>query len=313
MSYACRYQARLQRERGALIAAARQVGSEIVAAGTHPFSHWREQKLTPKERYAHLDTTFQQIAHELIIFGCHVHVGIANRDDALQVFNRARAWLSPLLALSANSPFWLGEETGYASYRTELWHRFPMTGPPSAFVDVAEYDRVVEMLVSAGVIRDATNIYWDLRLSPHAPTIEFRVADVCLTVDEAVMMAGLIRGLARTCYEQAQRGETLDTPRPELLRAAHWQAARYGLEGELVDVSAMQKRPAAEVIETFLTFVRPGLEAQGDWEEVAHLTREVLAHGNGARRQREEYARTGRLEEVLDLMVAQTAQGTKGV
>ena len=127
------------------------------------------------------------------------------------------------------------------------------------------------------------------------------------------MMAGLIRGLARTCYAQAQRGEALEAPRPELLRAAHWQAARYGLEGELVDVSARQKRPAAEVIEAFLAFIRPGLEAQGDWEGIASLTRQTLARGNGARRQREEYTRTGRLEDVLDLLVAQTVQGAEGV
>ncbi len=186
--------------RGNVIDAARQNGSRIAAAGTHPSSSWSDQSITPKDRYRKLATDFGQLAHETVIFGCHVHVGLENREVALDVLNRARSQLSPLLALSANSPFWLGEDSDYASFRTLVWSRWPMSGPPLAFESKAEYDDLIAQLISAGLIEDETKIYWDLRPSGRFPTLEFRVADVCMTIDEAVMLAGLIRALARTAY-----------------------------------------------------------------------------------------------------------------
>src|SRR5258707_2046853 len=135
------------------------------------------------------------MSREQIIFGCHVHVGIADREAAIQVMNRARPWLAAILALSANSPFWLGNDTGFASYRTELFQRFPMTGIPHPFASRAEYDELVASLADTGIIDDASNIYWDVRPSSHFETLEFRIADVCITVDEAVMIAGLTRAL----------------------------------------------------------------------------------------------------------------------
>ena len=193
--------AHLVRLRRAVIAAAGRDGSRIAAAGTHPFSHWEAQALTPKPRYFGIADDFQQLAREQIIFGCHVHVGIADRDAATAVMNRARPWLPTLLALSGNSPFWLGLDTGFSSYRTELFGRFPMTGIPHEFASRAEFDDLVASLVAAGVIDDGSKIYWDVRPSSHVETIEFRVADVCTTIDEAVMIAGLCRALARACCE----------------------------------------------------------------------------------------------------------------
>ena len=295
--------------RRTLIRAAAQHADWLGAAGTHPFSDWRAQQTTPKARYQRLSHDFQHLARELVIFGCHVHVSIGNRAAGLAVMNRARVWLAPLLALAASSPFWQGQDTGYASFRTELWGRFPMAGPPVPFASLAEYDALVETLVATESIVDPSNIYWDIRLPARFPTIECRVTDVCLAVDEAVMIAGLTRGLVRTCYEQWAAGVPVVGARPELLRAAHWRAARYGLEGTLIDVAAGRTIPAPQLVEQLLSFVRPALEAAGDWDEVAALVRMTHQRGNGAQRQRAAYQRAGRWEDVVDLIVSETAQG----
>jgi carboxylate-amine ligase len=302
--------AELVRLRRAVIAAAARDGGRVAAAGTHPFSHWREQPITPKARYQGLAADYQQLVRELVIFGCHVHVGLGDREAAIRVMNRARPWLAPLLALAANSPFWLGADTGYASFPTELWGRFPLAGPPLPFASRAEHDALVRALVATGSIADATNVYWDVRLPEKSETIEFRVADICPTIDEMVMLAGLKRALVRTCHERALRDEPFPVVRPELLRAAHWRAARYGLEGALIDAGAERTVPAGELIERLLAFVRPALEAAGDWDEVATLVRETVRRGNGAARQRAAYRRAGRWEDVVDFIVAETAKGT---
>jgi len=301
--------AEVVRLRRRVIEAAAREGARIAAGATHPFSHWQEQRLTPKDRYQETEADYQQLARELVIFGCHVHVGIADRDAAVRILNRARVWLAPILALSGNSPFWLGVDTGYASYRTELWSRFPVSGPPHTFASHAEYAAVVRALAAVGTVRDPTRIYWDLRIPERVPTIEFRVADVCATVDEAVMVAGLVRALARACHEAAVRGEPEPPVRPELLRAAHWRAARSGIEGELVDVEAGAAVPAPRLVGRLLEFVRPALEGAGEWDEVSALVSETLRRGTGAQRQREAYRRAGRLEDVVDLLIAETARG----
>ena len=302
--------AEIVRLRGEVIAAAEKVGDHIAAAGTHPFSHWEDQQITPKGRYIGIAQDYQQLAREQLIFGCHVHVGISDREAAIQIMNRAREWLTPMLALAANSPFWLGADTGYASFRTEIWRRWPMAGTPYVFSSRTQYDALVERLVSTESIADATRIYWDVRPSARFETLEFRVTDVCMTVDEAVMIAGLSRALARTCHAMVMRDEPFHPQRPELLRAAKWRAARYGLEADLVDVQAGRAVPAVEMIETFLSFLRPSLEEHGEWDEISALVRETTGRGTGATRQREAYARRGRLEDVVDLVVAETAKGS---
>lgn len=301
--------AELIRLRKAVIEAARAGGLRIAATGTHPFSHWADQSLTPKARYRDLADDFQQLTREQIICGCHVHVGIADREAAIQVMNRARPWLAALLALSSNSPFWLGDDTGYASYRTSVFGRFPMAGTPHEFASRAEFDELVASLVSAGVVEDGSFLYWHIRPSSHVETIEFRVADVCLSVDEAVLLAGLIRALARTCHDRWARGEPVAPIRPELLHASAWRASRFGLEGDLIDVVARRSVPAPQLIEGFLAYVRPRLEEAGDWDEVRALVDEVLARGTGARRQRDALAKAGRMEDVVDLIVSETERG----
>lgn len=301
--------AELVRLRRAVIEAARRDGCRIAAAGTHPFSHWGDQELTPKERYRDLADDFQQLTREQLICGCHVHVGIADREAAIQVMNRARPWLATILALSANSPFWLGRDTGYASYRTELFGRFPMTGTPHPFESRAEYDDLVAALGAVGIIHDGSNIYWDARPSSHFETLEFRVADVCMRVDEAVMTASLTRSLARACHAHWRQGEPVEPVRPELLRAAAWQASRFGLDGALIDVQARRAVPSATRVASLLAFLRPWLEDSGEWREVTTLVEETQARGTGASRQRAALARSGRMEDVVDLIVQETELG----
>jgi len=300
----------LVRLRGGLIAAAGREGSRIAAAGTHPFSAWEEQSITPKPRYLGIAEDYQQLAREQIIFGCHVHVGISDREEAIQVMNRVRPWLAPMIALAASSPFWQGVDTGYASYRTELFQRFPTVNTPFVMSSRAEYDEVVASLVAVGMIEDASKIYWDVRPSSHFETLEFRVSDVCTTVDETVMIAGLSRALARTCLVQHREGAPIDHARPELLRAAKWHASRYGLDGQLIDVLGRRPVPAADQVAAFLDFLRPALERAGEWDEISALVQRTISGGNGAARQRAAYARAGKFEDVVDLLIEETAWGT---
>ena len=297
------------RLRRALIDAASHDGSRIAAAGTHPFSHWDRQSITPKPRYFGIADDFQQLAREQIIYGCHVHVGMEDPEAAVGIMNRVRPWLPALLALTGNSPYWIGLDTGFSSYRTELFSRFPMTGTPHPFADRAAFDALVADLVATRTIDDGSKLYWDVRPSSHVATVEFRVADVCMTVDESVMVAGLCRGMARTAHEAYLRGDPVPEIRPELLRAAKFRASQFGLDGELIDVETRRALPAVEAIEGLLGRLRPALEIEKDWDEVSALVRQTIGRGNGARRQREAYARAGRFEDVVDLLVEETARG----
>ena len=298
----------LRRARRALVEAAGRHGLAIAAAGTHPFSSWADQEVTDKTRYHNLAADYRQVFREEVVFGCHVHVGFDDREAAIQTMNRVRPWLPVLLALSANSPFWVGADTGYASYRTEVWNRWPTAGMPQSFASRAEYDALVETLMATGSVREPTKLYWDVRPSARQETLEFRVADVCMGVDEAVMVAGLTRALALVCHDAAVRGELDPAPRPELLRAAKWRAARHGLDADLVDVLGRRALPAAELVQAFLARIRPGLEAGGDLEEVTGLVEATVARGTGAARQRAVFERTGSLEAVVDLVVEATAR-----
>ena len=276
-------------------------GYRLAATGTHPFSTWREDpEVTPE--YAVVEREYQQLAREQIICGVHVHVGVDDPELAIKVVNGVGPWLSPLIALAANSPFWAGRDTGYASYRTELWRRWPMAGTPAPFADRAAYEDLVETLFRTGSIDDHARIYWDVRPSAKFPTVEFRVADVGLTVDDTVMVAGLVRALVAT----AAAGAGPRPVRPELIRAATWRAARYGLGGELVDVEAGEALPAGEMIDRFLDRLRPALSDLGDWDEVAALVARVRAGGTGADRQRRVLDRTGDQRAVLDFIVEET-------
>jgi len=304
----------LQRSRQVVIEAAADLQVAVVAAGTHPFSPWQNQTLTDKLRYQEMAQELQQVIRELIIFGCHVHVGLNGtcfHDQpaiALDVVNRCRLWLAPLLALTANSPFWEGRDTGYDSYRTELWGRLPTAGPPPHFANYPEYQTLLQTLVNTHVVKDSTHLYWDIRLSESFPTIEFRIADVCLTIDEAVMLAGLVKALVRTCYEHSVASRPYSTSKSELLKAAHWTAARYGLSGDLIDLETGIAIPAKEQIQRFLAFLQPALQAEGDWESVNAAVQKILTQGNGASRQRQWYQASDDWQYVVDQLIEYTAK-----
>ncbi|MDP8976187.1 MAG: glutamate--cysteine ligase [Actinomycetota bacterium] len=289
-----------------LSAAAERTGARIAAAGTHPFSHREGDDVTPKESYIGLERDYQRLAREKIICGCHVHVGMTDGDMAIQVMNRVRPWLGTILAPAVNSPFWLGEDTGYGSFRTEIWRRWPTSGTPGVLESYAEYEKLLCLLLDAAVIDDPARLFWDVRPSARFDTLEFRVTDVCLTVDDAVMVAGLIRALVRTCHQQAERGEPCPLPPPELVQAATWRAARYGLEGELVDVVGGRSVPARQAVQALLECIRPSAEDQGEWDELSSLVGETLRRGTAAVRQRQACERSGRLEDVVDLVISET-------
>jgi glutamate---cysteine ligase / carboxylate-amine ligase len=300
----------LLRLRWGVIRAAEEAGVRIAAASTHPFSHWQDQPITAGERYEKILDRERRMAEEQVVFGFHVHVGLSDREAAVQTMNRARLWLAPLLALSANSPFWMGEDTGYASYRTQIWGWLPTAGPPGPFSSLAEHDALVESLVATGGAMEANQIYWDMRLPQKLETVEIRVCDVCSSIDEAVMLAGLCRALVRTCHKGAEEEKPYPEVRPEILRAAHWVASRYGLGADLVDVEAGHLAPAKEVIEKLLAFTRRALEEHGDWKEVSVLVGDTLKRGNGAVRQCQVYERSGKLGDVVDALIEDTAKGT---
>jgi carboxylate-amine ligase len=294
----------LDRLRRGLRNAAGEVGCGVVSAGTHPTATPDDSGINPaKERYRRLERDFQAVAREQLVNGCHVHVGIADADLAIAVLDRIGPWMPTVVALAANSPFWAGADSGYASYRTEVWSRWPLTGMPAPLGSRAEYDALVDSLRELDALPDATFLYWDVRPSARYDTLEFRAADACLTVDDAVMVAGLWRGLARTAATDA--GGTAPAPalRGELVHAARWRAARYGVEGELVDLDECRTAPAREVVARLLAHVRPALEEAGDWDEVRALVDRALSGGNGAVRQRAAFARRGDLADVLYLLL----------
>lgn len=294
--------------RGRLIAAARRVGAELVAAGTNPMPSPNMDDLTPKPRYLSMALQYQQLARDLRIFGCHVHVDMPDRELGVQVMNHVRRWLPALQALTANSPYWEGEDTGYASYRRELWVQWPMAGPPLPFENAAALKHCVHDLIKAGAIEDATRIYWDVRLPERVPTIEFRVMDVMTRIEETVACVGLIRGLVDRCKRDVEAGVPAPTVRPEILTVAMWQAARYGIAEQLIDAATCRKVSASEHLDELLEFVRDPLEAAGDFGTVQSTVHRMIELGGGAARQR-ALRRDGTLRDVVRRLAEHTAAG----
>lgn len=300
----------LTRRRAVLIAAARDLGLGVVAAGAVPLSPVTEMELTPTPRFRRMLSDYQLLAREQLICGTQVHVGVPDRDEAVAVADRISGHLPTLLALSASSPFWAdGTDTGYASVRTLVWSRWPTTGLSSGARDAASFDAMVGDLIASGVITDPGMLYFDIRPSHRVPTLELRICDSCPSIDTIILIAGLFRALVDLGIAEHRAG----APSPSLLhalgRAASWRAARSGLEGELVDLDRRTARPAAEVVWALVSRLEPQLRANGDWATMTALTEAVLLAGSSASRQRRAFRRRGRLSDVVDQLIAETANG----
>jgi carboxylate-amine ligase len=299
---ACDSLADLRRELVALrrkfVNAAAEEGIRVVASGTYPGRMGDEgRRITSKRRYEALAEANSILAREQLICGCHIHVSVPSSERAVTIMNRIRAWLPFLLALSANSPYWEGEDTGFSSYRTEVWTRWPTSGPPGYFTSHREYQALLDQLVAADVILDKKMAYWDVRPSENFPTIEIRVNDVMSRIDDVVAVAGIARGLVATCDREATPVEDY---RWELLRAANWRAARSGLSGDLLSPADGSTRPAAEAIAHLLSEIAPVPDERGEREEVEALTSAIVGRGNGASRQRGAYRRRDRISDVIE-------------
>jgi carboxylate-amine ligase len=298
----------LRNARKALGSAAESLGCAITATGTHPFSSWEDQRVnTAIERYRRMEERYQVVARQQVICGCHVHVGIDDPDLAIEVMNRSRRWLPALLALSANSPFWHGVDTGFASYRTQVWQRWPTSGMPPRMGSRAEYDALIHELELVDAIEDATYVYWYVRPSARYPTVEFRPCDVCLDVEDTVAIASLIRALAWTSARDAQAGVVVVPRSVEAMNAAIWRAARFGTEGALVAATGPTTHHASLAIDELLTYVAEGLDVHGDGAFVAEQIATILERGNGAMSQRRVAAASGGdLVAVVDHLVDRT-------
>lgn len=297
--------AHLVRLRRGADAVAQAHGCRILSAATHPTAHWSQQRLTDAPRYAQVHERYGLLAQQQLIVGQHVHVSVPDQDLAVDVCDRLRPDLPLLIAMSGSSPYWEGVDTGYASYRTLWFARFPVTGSQEVLRTRAAYDALVEDLVASGVVDDARGLYWDARPSTLYPTVEIRVFDACPRLDDAVLLAALSRALVRVCAREAERELPFPAPRPELVRAARWRAARHGLEDRLVDLRRQTKLPARDLVTELLDRVREDLEETGDWEEVSALTEALLARGTSAAQQRRTAELSG-LQSVAKELVDQT-------
>lgn len=277
--------------------AAQDVGIRAAALGTSPLPC--DPHPVQLRRFAAMADEYALTAREQLTCGCHIHVSVDSPEEGVAVLDRIRIWLPVLIALSANSPFWHGQDTGYASYRSQVWNRWPSAGPVEILGSPDAYHQLVHDMVSTGVALDEGMIYFDARLSRHYPTVEIRIADVCLRPENTALLAGIVRGLVETAAREWRRG-TEPVPVPSvLLRLAGWKASRWGLRGELLDPVTSHPRPALAVINALLAYIREALADIGDLHRVEQLLDHLLSAGTGAVRQTEVLHRTGRLEAVV--------------
>ena len=283
-------------------------GLKIASVGTHPFSHWRDQLITQGERYQEIVKDMQQLARANLIFGLHVHVGIPDRHSAIHVMNQARYFLPHIYALSANSPFWVGQDTGLKGYRLKVFERFPRTGIPDAFESLSEYDDYCKLLVKTGCIDNAKKIWWDIRLHPFFDTLEVRVCDAQTRVDDTLAIAALIQAVVAKLFKLLWRNTTFRIYRRRLLDENRWRAARYGIDGKLIDFGREAEVEERSLLNELLEFVASEADQLGSHREMAHIER-IMREGTGADRQLAAFERTRDMKAVVDHIVAETYEG----
>ena len=297
------------RLRGAVMDLAAKDGLAIVAAGTHPFSSWMDQEITPLERYLGVEQDLQDLARKNLIFGMHVHVGIEDREFLIDAMKVSRYFLPHILALSTSSPFWMGRDTGVKSYRSVQWRNFPRTGIPPTFGTFAEYEHILNALVNASAIEDASKIWWDLRPHHLYPTLEFRLCDICTRVDEAVCIAAIIQAIVAKLWKLRRDNMTFRVYPLSLIEENKWRAVRYGVAGNLLDLGQESEVPARELIEQLIGwFLDDVLDDLGTRKQVEYAL-EILDGGTSADRQLATFAETGDMKFVVERLIAETAEG----
>ena len=299
----------LLRIRSELCAAADRAGLAIAAAGTHPFSSWIDQVISPGERYEHIVEELQQLARSLLIFGLHVHVAVPDRNVAIDLMNAARYFLPHLLALSTSSPFWMGRDTGLKSYRTTIFRRFPRTGVPDHFGSWSEYENYVKLLVDLHCIDDGKKIWWDIRPHPTFGTLEIRVCDVPTRVEDTIALAALMQAIVVKLYKLYTRNMGFRLYRRALIDENKWRAARWGLDGNLIDFGKKAEMPMRVLALELLDFVDDVVDDLGSRPFVEHV-HTILRDGTSADRQLAVFRETGDLTAVVRHVVRETRPAT---
>jgi glutamate---cysteine ligase / carboxylate-amine ligase len=283
-------------------------GLKIASVGTHPFSHWRDQLITQGERYQEIVKDMQQLARANLIFGLHVHVGIPDRETAIHVMNQARYFLPHIYALSVNSPFWVGQNTGLKGYRLKIFERFPRTGIPDAFESLSEYEDYCKLLVKTGCVDNAKKIWWDIRLHPFFDTLEVRVCDAQSRVDDTLAMAALIQAIIAKLHKLQWQNMSFRIYRRRLIDENRWRASRYGIDGKLIDFGKETEVETRGLLNELLEFISTEVNELGSKNEMAHVER-IMREGTGADRQLASWEHTRNMKGVVDQIVAETYEG----
>jgi carboxylate-amine ligase len=295
-----------------IVRLAKENGLKLASVATHPFADWRVQEIHPDERYKNIVEDMQLVARANLIFGLHVHIGIEDRETAIHMMNHARYFLPHLLALSTNSPFWLGMNTGLKSYRCKVFDKFPRTNIPDYFPSWGEYENFIKLLIKTNCIDNAKKIWWDIRPHPFFNTIEFRVCDIPMRADETIALAALIQATVAKLYKLHASNQGFRLYRRALLMENKWRAARYGMNGKLIDFGKQTEVPAKDLIHEYLEFVDDVVDELDSREELNYI-HTMLETGSGADRQLKVYEDTGDLKKVVDYIIEETEAGLEDV
>lgn len=279
------------------------LGFSVGAAGTHPISTWRKQLITDNARYHEIVNEMQDAARSNLIFGLHVHVGMPSKEIAIHIANSARYFLPHVFALSANSPFWEGRETGFRSYRTKVFDKFPRTGIPDYFDSYSAYENYVNLLIKTNCIDNAKKIWWDLRVHPFFGTVEFRICDIPLTVDESIAIAALFQCICAKIYKLRLANLNFMIYSRALVNENKWRASRYGLDDKLIDFGKEQEVNTRDLINELLEFIDDVVDELGCRESLKTIHK-ILEKGNGADRQLEVYRKTNSVKDVASFIEA---------
>ena len=294
--------------RSQLAKIARQNGLTIAAAGTHPFARWQDQLITPHPRYEEIIEDLQQVARANLIFGLHVHVGIDDRETAIHIMNAARYFLPHIFALSTNSPFWEGRNTGFKSYRSKIFDRFPRTGIPDHFSSLAEYDNYIKLLIKTRCLDNAKRIWWDIRMHPFFDTLEYRICDVPMSIEETLTIAALCQAVTAKLHKLIKKNLGFRLYRRLLIAENKWRAARYGITGKLIDFGKQEEVDCSSLIHELLEFIDDVADELGIREQLAYVDH-ILQNGTGADRQVAVWKQTGDIKQVVDHIIEETHRG----